>query len=488
MKRFFLATLATIVSITAIIILIVGVDLISQYSKAEKLWREQAYEDYVAFIEGQLTAENLNRMMSSMSNFELNLHSFPNDRITGILFRNAKKNVFFGIGKTPQGFDVVMQPSDELTQYDDRERRTCTDTLFDIVCNGTSAQVETSIRQAEINFMLPPNVSDSNIVGSVTFNLNGAYAGTVYVLAHTPRTYSYSGSVINRLIGVLLWSVVYALLISLALAWVFSYRNTKMVNSIRSSLKTLTEPDHETLKLPKGAKDPFIGQIFSSIQELDRNLAENQRNRAEWLRTISHDLNTPVSSLKIMLEGIQDGIFSLNDPAVLKTLTDETKTLESRIKAVNDYSRLQAMTNITMEKIDCAYLVEEVKHCLPDDFADRIRYNIETPAINGNRTLIVKACCELLANCRDADPGGESVAWTISSDGKSCTMTFENRGNLKQNVDFFEPWERGDWARHEGGSGMGLPIVATIIQRLHRGTARIEQSGEIVKATISWPC
>ena len=73
------------------------------------------------------------------------------------------------------------------------------------------------------------------------------------------------------------------------------------------------------------------------------------------------------------------------------------------------------------------------------------------------------------------------------SDGRidSHSMVFTNKGLLPQEINFFEPWERGDRARSSSGSGMGLPIVHQIM-RLHQGNATIEQQKDEVKCEISW--
>lgn len=497
MKRLFFTTLISIVSITLITILIVAFVLMYKYNAAEKQWRSEAYDDYITYIADQLTPEKINGIESSPSNLKLSFESFPDDRITGLFFRSSLTQASFAIGKTPRGFSITSpatlpQLEDDqdsakpLIPVKEKEQTSITDTLFDITYDGSALAVQQTKDRMPLDFELPDNVYSNDIVGSVTFKINGSEFGTVYIITHTPRTYSYSGVVLNGSIRVLIWSIPFALIISLVLAWAVSYSNTKMVGSIRSSLQQLTIPEHDKLKLPKNS-NPFIEQIFTSIQELDETLAENQRNRSEWLRTISHDLNTPVASLKITLEGIQDKVFSPDDPQVLKTLSDETSTLEKRIRSITDFSQLQTISHVDTEEIPTEFFIAEVKQMLNPEAASKIRIDCQIPSIKGNRALLERACYELLSNCLAADPQSSDTSWKISSDGSSCLMEFTNKGTIPPDIDFFEPWAKGDWSRTEGGCGMGLPITARII-RLHRGTAQIVQkTPDCVLAAISWP-
>lgn len=494
MKRFFFSTLITIVSITIVIILLLSLVLAYRYNQAEGQWKEQAYQDYLTYIREQLTPEALLQFESSFTNIKLNLESFPNDRISGLFFRSYGPQMSFGIGKTPRGISITAQDVDIFDQTGETTETatttTITDTLFDMTFNGVSLNLEETVSSMPIDFELPANVQDHDIAGSVTFSLNGTAFGTVYVLTHTPRTYSYSGTILNGSIKVLLWSIPFALLISLVMAWVFSYRNTKLVGGIQSTLKQLTEPEHEELKLPENSS-PFIEQIFNSIKELDQTLIENQRNRSEWLRTISHDLNTPVASLKITLEGIQDHVFSPDDPQILKILSDETRTLEKRIHSITEFSRLQVLKEPEREEIPADIFASEVLTFLSEEDRRRVEVNIEAETITGDRELLEKACFELLKNAIEAAsrlPAEEQkpITFTIRKAAEKAQICITNPGILPEGIDFFQPWARGDWSRQEGGSGMGLPIVARIMH-LHKGTAQIAPvEGPAVTATLTW--
>jgi signal transduction histidine kinase len=102
---------------------------------------------------------------------------------------------------------------------------------------------------------------------------------------------------------------------------------------------------------------------------------------------------------------------------------------------------------------------------------------------------MAKAVRELLKNAVEYGTGEEQVIWKVFGTDDSYSMEVINEGHLASDMDadFFEPWSRGDWSRTSGGSGLGLPIAATIMQ-LHNGSISITQADEnLVKASVKWP-
>ncbi len=216
--------------------------------------------------------------------------------------------------------------------------------------------------------------------------------------------------------------------------------------------------------------------INASIRALDKTLLHNKQSRQAWLRSISHDFNTPLTAMGLLLEGIRDEVFPLS-PETIAKVQGEHALLASRIAQVALYAHLLGQEPPIDQKPFNAN--EFAKEILQSTKSERIELTVNTEELIGDRTLLGYAAKALLSNALNAS--GEPVRWTIDS----RSMEFTNKGTLPQEIDFFEPWERGDKARTSSGSGMGLPIVYQIM-RLHLGNAAIEQQNDDVKCVISW--
>ena len=109
----------------------------------------------------------------------------------------------------------------------------------------------------------------------------------------------------------------------------------------------------------------------------------------------------------------------------------------------------------------------------------RVTVHPSVSSLQGDAALLQQAAHALLDNALKAGEG--DVTWELGEN----SMSFSNVGTLAEDVDFFEPWARGDQGRSTSGSGLGLPIVFQIM-RLHGGQATIRQSGETVVASLIW--
>lgn len=484
MKRLFFTSLITVLSVTLITFLLAGIAISAGYAAEERQWKSEAYDEYVSYIGSMLEDGSFN-VLGGPAGARVKLQILPTDKVTGLMYTDESTGASFAVGATPIGLTLP----DSGTQEGSREARIkLTETRFLITYTAYGQMdVTTETEKKTVTVDLPRGVRGSDIAGSVSFIVNGTRKGTVYVLVHSPRTYTVSGEILEDLLRYLLLIVPVALLISLIIAWVYSYRNTQRIASIRSALLSLTEPGHESPSAPRESI-PFVREIYTAIGELDRTLRENQKSRNEWLRTISHDLNTPLTSLKITLEGIRDGVFSPSDAQVLQNLILGTAALESRVQAVTAYAKLEAIQEINRADFSAGEFVEDVLSSFPAEFASKIKREINVQTINADYDLLKEALTELIRNAGSSDPDASGITLSIGCTGPTFNISLTNAGTLPSDTDFFEPWARGDWSRHEGGPGLGLAVVARIIRTLHRGEARIvQESPGVVRATISWP-
>ena len=291
--------------------------------------------------------------------------------------------------------------------------------------------------------------------------------------------YHMKASCVGMLIGLPV-----CLLIALVAAWVVSSRNTQYINSVRKALNDLSR-GKSGVTIPR-QDNIELNEISVAIEDLDRSLQSNAKSRKAWLSSISHDLNTPATAMKIIVDGLNDGVFPA-DSQTLQQLQKENDSLSDRIGRVIDFSSLQSDTNALVADTPTEQIVSEVLSTFGDEAC--IKTDIQCDNIRCDAELMTKAVRELLKNAVEYRSGEDQVAWKVFETDDSYCMEVINEGHLSSDMDadFFEPWSRGDWSRTSGGSGLGLPIAATIIQ-LHKGVISITQADEThVKASISWP-
>ncbi len=487
MKRLFFRYFISIFSIAVIVLLVQFSVLLFQYSVSQNRWKVRVYEDFVtyskdAMSQGFYEGFGLNSLLVAFSGID-------DDRVSGFIIRDVEGYNMISFGKDSEGRLLSSYiPTGPRTQSDTSSRtRKVRASRLNLVYDNTYRTGDVSVTlssAADIDVSLPAVLRNQDIIGSIILAIDGEDSFIVDLLSYSPRTYEYSKDIINSCYRAILISIPICLLIALVAAWVISSRNTQYINSVRRALNDLSRGKNG-VSVPQ-QNNIELDEISVSIEELDKSLQANARSRKAWLRSISHDLNTPATAMKVIVDGLNDGVFPA-DEQTLKELQKENDTLSERIGRVIDFSTLQADTEAVEEDVPADQLVTEVLSGF--DKADRVEVNASCDVLHCDAALMARAVRELLKNATEAGEDESPVTWTISETEDSYCMEVLNEGKIPEDMDedFFEPWTRGDWSRTSGGSGLGLPIAAAIVS-LHKGTISVLQADENhVKASIKWP-
>lgn len=434
MKKVFFRLFFSIIAITLVILAIQVVIMTIMMNRTEKAWQRDAYntfkENVTTMVEGTSVPD-----FWTISAFEENVPQLADDRITALVF-----------------YDTWGKPSRTL-------RRTS---------EGLAVYSETTPA------WVPSHSSEA--VGAFELITPGTVVGSVEVYTHTPATYKNTSSLLNTYIRVFLITIPIGFVIALALGAIISKRNAKDTKIISQALATLSEGNYG-VDLPEHPRKDQA-EIIASIKTLDKKLSDHEASRQAWLIGISHDLNTPVTSMKMLLESMQEGVIPA-DKLTLQKLIAENNILNKTIQSVIVFSRLQTPDyKVSIEEVHTNSFVEDL--LMNDSRRSRIEVHVLSPILRTDPALLKLALRELLDNALHATE--KSIILTIAEQ----TIEVVNEGTLPENAsELFEPWSKGDRSRATSGSGLGLSIVGQVM-KLHHGKATINQEGRLVVANLTW--
>ncbi len=441
MKKYFWRNFILIFSVAVITIVVQLGILIFQYRSSRTEWMESVYTRFV-----QRT--NTRVELSDEDGSELDalyeyLEDLDDNRISMYRIYDS------------QGNEVL-----KVTRYPDPGMRPRLERALEEVRPGMEMQ-------------------EGDYVGSFEIEAGDSGIYTVGLYSYNPATYTYTKDLINSCINSILISIPVCLVIAVVLSFLISRKNTSTVNEIRKALDDLSSGKHGVL-LDKATKSE-LEEIASDIQNLDKILEADERGRKAWLTSISHDLSTPATGIKIITDGLSDGVFEA-DSETVESLKHEADTLNERISKVVDYSTLQSR-KVSLSRFSC----KDFASSMAMSFGEKLEITYDDGELCADRALMEKACRELLLN---AFTFGCDVSLSVGHDGKNCFIKVLNTGKLPEGLSgdvLFEPWSRADSSRHAGGTGLGLPIVGTIAM-LHGGKAELSSvSDSKVCASIVWP-
>lgn len=503
MRKQFFRLFFGFVAVVAVFLVIQIAVFFFNGERQRKEWTATVFQDYLETFSTRLEQE-MPEGGWSIANIMRVLVSSADDRVSGLYLRNPDGSVAVAFGKTRRGDDLPqnsigfkvpaevlfrdgssyfgnLSPASKMVDKDgftSVKQQSEVYSLKIINLDGVVSTMKTKQKSEESEtILLPPEVRASDIAGSLNVIYNNETICNVDVLTFTPFTYKDTSRLLNGIMGPFLWSIPLAVLISLMMAASLSRKGERYTQGIQSALGRLSRGENG-VSLPKTKIDEQL-VINESIRQLDDTLLRNKENRQVWLRGISHDLNTPVASMKLALDGIVDGVFPLNEQtiAMIKKENDE---LSGRIASVVLYANLQSPdAKAVVRNFDAQEFVQQVMAQFPSQESNLVTVSCDIPSLQGDERLLAKAMQALLANA--VQSGSKAIMWEIGEN----SMVISNEGVLLEGVDFFEPWTRGDIGRSSGGSGLGLPIVYQIM-RLHGGKATIEQKGKTVVVTLEW--
>lgn len=215
-------------------------------------------------------------------------------------------------------------------------------------------------------------------------------------------------------------------------------------------------------------------QLKTSQEEKEKYYEDSR----ELIANISHDLKTPMTSVKGYIEGIRDGVADTPEKMnrYLSTIYSKVTEMDRLVTELNVYSRIE--TNQIPYNFTVVNLSEYFQDCVDDIAVDLEEKNIELNYYDCTAGMTeVKADPEQIARVVN-NIIGNSVKYMDKEHGiiniklkermNEVIVSIEDNGQGIAKKDLpmiFERFYRADASRNsrQGGSGIGLSIVKKII-------------------------
>lgn len=208
-----------------------------------------------------------------------------------------------------------------------------------------------------------------------------------------------------------------------------------------------------------------------------------QQLRRQFVANASHELKTPVASLKTLVEAIQGSIGDDVDATVRFSaqLSTETDRLAALIDDLMDLSRVEDPAAMKLAEVDLSEVVtRSVKEL--EEPADDAHIAVEASItdhvrVRGDERHLELMVGNLLSNALRYTLEGGHVRVTLRAEDGRATLIVRDTGigiPLQAQARVFERFYRidEDRARASGGTGLGLSIVKNVAES-HGGTVSV---------------
>jgi two-component system, OmpR family, phosphate regulon sensor histidine kinase PhoR len=223
-----------------------------------------------------------------------------------------------------------------------------------------------------------------------------------------------------------------------------------------------------------------IGTVAVVQDITDIKRLENMRS--EFVANVSHELKTPLTSIKGFSETLKYVDDDENKNKFLNIINDEADRLTRLIDDILTLSHIENYKNFERERINIKEVIENVCYLMKDT-AKKKNIEIKSYAsdvlnICGNKDRFKQMLLNLVDNAVKYSNEGGLVEVGNKLEGKNHIIWVKDNGvgiSKEHQERLFERFYRVDKARsrRQGGTGLGLAIVKHIVMEFN-GTIKID--------------
>jgi signal transduction histidine kinase len=284
------------------------------------------------------------------------------------------------------------------------------------------------------------------------------------------------------LLGALL---IFAGILSASFGYLLAATMTQSLSQLQGSAQRIAQEDFSTrVHLTEADELSDVAHAFNMMaDELERSFAkqhELEQARRNLIAAVSHDLRTPLTSIRAMIEALADGV--VTDPATIQryyqTISSQIENLSGLINDLFELSQLETgQLQLRLEPVNLNDLLSDVLESMQAQ-AKRKSVTLEgifsedLPLIKAEFAKIQRVVYNLVQNAirHTAPDGSISLATKIVPEGIQVEVTDTGEGITPEDLTrVFDQFFRGEKSRSRetGGAGLGLAIAKRIIEAHH---------------------
>ena len=293
-------------------------------------------------------------------------------------------------------------------------------------------------------------------------------------------------------------------LVTMALAYGLVFLLLRPFKRILLWLRDLkdSQTDVDDLKKPVIRGKNEFTMIVDEVEDVTHDLLSLDRSRKEFVSNVSHELKTPLSSIKVLTESLllQDGVPEELYKEFLQDINSEIDRMNGIVSDLLTLVRLEEGENVlnlsTFSIGDMADdIIKRMKPLADQRDIHLLLEEVHPAMIEADETKLTLALTNLIQNGIKYNKDGGQVKVRIDCNQIYALIVVSDTGigiEEKNYEKLFQRFYRVDKARNReagetGGTGLGLSIVRQIVT-LHRGTISVSSVlGEGSSFSIKMP-
>ncbi len=271
-----------------------------------------------------------------------------------------------------------------------------------------------------------------------------------------------------------------ALLTALLLGFALARAALRPLEDVTDDIEELAEGNDLSQRIDEGGADE-LGRLRRVFNRLMNSVEQSETLQRQLVLDASHELRTPLTSLRTNAQVLSrasdletDDLAQLTQDMV--TQVDELASLVTDLAELSRGERSEGpvmalrLDECVDECVDTARTYARIKDIT-------ITVDVEPSLVSGRRDRLVRAISNLLTNAIKFTPDGGRIA--VSSRFGVVTVSDSGPGvSESDRVHIFDRFWRAPSARALPGSGLGLSIVAQVVNEFD-GSVRVDRDPDL---------
>ncbi len=294
---------------------------------------------------------------------------------------------------------------------------------------------------------------------------------------------------IHRLLPIALIGIALIAILGLLGAWLLSRSVVRPVRRLAAASGRLADGEAGVTVKPEGPRE--LRELAVSFNDMNAKLTKAQETEQAFLLSVSHELKTPLTSIRGYAEGIGDGTVKPDDGA--EVIGAESNRLERLVGDLLESGRMRKSAfTVRREPVDLATVAEDVLRRYEATARDAgLTLFVNTEAGGGalaDHDRILQVVSNLVENAIRCTPAPGTV--TITTAPAAITVADTGRGltsdDLPRAFERFYLYSRYGTDRPVG-TGLGLAIVKELTEAMG-GTVSVSSAVGVGTAfTVALP-
>jgi signal transduction histidine kinase len=282
----------------------------------------------------------------------------------------------------------------------------------------------------------------------------------------------------------LVWFMIFLILLTnFFLTHIIIKNISTPLNILSFGVKQIQE-NNVRFRLEYHADDEFLpvcdafNEMAARLESMSNKQKKYEENRRELIAGISHDLRTPLASIKAYIEGLEKGVASTPQmrEKYLATLKGKTHDMEHIIDHLFLFSKLDINDfPLNLKTLDIGMFIsdtvselsgEYLKHGLMVELSE----TTQNLPVNIDPVLLRNVIVNILENSaayKEAEQGRVEIKIDVADNTVEIRLTDDGPGVPDEALDkLFDIFYRTDQSRNTKGNGLGLAISQKIINRM----------------------